>query len=140
MGTIFFIIAIIAIAVAVNFWRNRQKHVIQTEAPQGQPSNPNVSVPGWEIRSIPRGEHVVINGEKVEFCSLALVSDQQPKYNYSYTVDFDYEFVTGKNTVCTSGGVDMSKTFIANGKTYFGIILAGAPGAKITEIREMIVK
>lgn len=139
MGTIFFIIAIIAIAVAVNFWRNRQ-HVIQTEAPQGQPSNPNASVPGWELRSIPRGEHVVINGEKVEFCSLALVSDQQPKYNYNYTVDFDYEFITGKNTVCTSGVVDASKTFVANGKTYFGIILAGAPGAKITEIREMIVK
>ena len=137
MGTILIIIAIIAIAVAVNFWRNRQNHV--TEAPQGQPSYPNASVPGWELRSIPRGEHVVINGEKVDFCSLALVSDQ-PKYNYSYTVDFDYEFVTGKNTVCTSGGVDMSKTFIANGKTYFGIILAGAPGAKITEIREMIVK
>ena len=138
MGTILIIIAIIAIAVAVNFWRNRQNHV--TEAPQGQPSNPNASVPGWELRSIPHGEHVVINGEKVEFCSLALVSDQQPKYNYSYTVDFDYEFVTGKNTVCTSGGVDKSKSFIANGKTYFGIILAGAPGAKITEIREMIVK
>ena len=138
MGTIFIIIAIIAIAVAVNFWRNRQKHVIQTEAPQ--PSNPNASVPGWELRSIPRGEHVVINGEKVEFCSLALVSGHQPKYNYNYTVDFDYEFVTGKNTVCTSGGVDTSKTFVANGKTYFGIILAGAPAAKITEIREMTVK
>jgi hypothetical protein len=138
MGTIFIIIAIIAIAVAVNFWRNRQKHV--TEAPQGQPSNPNASVPGWELRSIPRGEHVVINGEKVDFCSLALVSGQQPKYNYNYTVDFDYEFITGKNTVCTSGVVDASKTFVANGETYFGIILAGAPGAKITEIREMIVK
>lgn len=137
MGTIFIIIAIIAIAVAANFWRNRQ-HVIQTEAPQGQPSNPNAS--GWELRSIPRGEHVVINGEKVEFCSLALVSGQQPKYNYSYTVDFDYEFIMGKNTVCTSGVVDASKTFVANGKTYFGIILAGAPGAKITEIREMTVK
>ena len=138
MGTIFIIIAIIAIAVAVNFWRNCQKHV--TEEPQGQPSYPNESMPGWEIRSIPLGQFVVINGKKFEMRYIALVSDSKPDFNYTYTVDCDFDYMDGRQTITTSGSVGPDITFNANGKTYFGKILAGAPDAKIAEIRKIIVK
>ena len=140
MGTILIIIAIVAIALAVNVWMHIQKHVINDTEPHGQPINPDASVPGWELRSIPLGEYVVINGKKVEMCYVAIVNDQQPKFNYSYTVDFDYEFMTGKNTISTTGTVETFDTFLANGKSYFGVILAGAPGAKVTETRKFVVK
>ena len=139
MGTILTVIAIVAIAFAVNAWRGRQKHVTNTSEPHGQ-QNTDATMPGWEIRSIPLGQFVVINGKKFEMRYIALVSDCKPDFNYTYTVDCDFDYMDGRQTITTSGAVGPDITFNANGKTYFGKILAGAPDAKVTEIRKIIVK
>jgi hypothetical protein len=142
MGTILIIIAVLAIALAVFVWLHMQKNIVFDPDSLGQPvtANPVASVPGWELRSIPLGQYVVINGKSVEICYIALVNDWQPKFNYTYTVDCDFEYVDGRQTITTSGAVGSNITFTANGKSYYGTILAGAPGAKVTDIRKLVVK
>ena len=95
---------------------------------------------GWDLKEIPTGMKVDINGTQAEIVNIALVCDRKPSYRRSYDVAFDFDYRDGSQTICLDGKVDENTTFAIGGKLYYGTILAGGPDAHVTAIKRMTVK
>ena len=135
---IIIIIAVLLILAAVVAWVTRGKKTSPKENQSGVVNNGSSDL--WSLESIATGNMVGINGETCEIKNIALVCKRKPMFGYSFDVSFDFEFVGGQQSITESGKLNPEDQFKLNGVYYYGIILAGGPNAKITKIRNLMVK